>query len=633
MNPLDLSPGQLAAYMENLPEEKLKEFMTYIQVLDKRKYYQINPLDWFEDRLGISKHTIKWSLNPGYAGKVEVGVPRTMDDGMVIPNGWDGTPDPIYAAAMGLAGWRDVVAQSSTGTGKTFLAALITLWFLDVFPNSKVITVAPKEDQLKINLWPEIHKFEEKFKEEKPDAKFNVLSIELTKNWRAEGFVASVKAGEEVSSRAAGVHAEHMLWIIDETQGVDAAILAAIENTSTAPHNLRLALGNPRHKEDSLHKLYLREDFVSIQVSSYDHPNIVLNEPDEDLRNHNIVVPGAISWKSILQRRIEYGPDVEYYNNNPTYKALVRGIVPAGSELSMFTEKTLDVLDEFFGTIDKPADTAPQPIIERDLRPYDDNILEGVTHVYKAAEHTHTSRYVLFCDVAEDTGKGDWHACVVLDRITLQIVAFCRMRGQREDYIKEILWLAEFYKIFEVATGKYHYPIVNWERNAGGALHLVAEFADYPMLYITRSYESEEDQDLKKTKGWHTNGKTRPDMMRELKTWSSNLKNKPHLIPSILFLEEMKTFVWDEKKRRFQHMARSHDDLLLATSGSLITHKLLPNPVKLDQSDPTKVQNPHHRRVNQLKRKAMRNKTVEKGKTPWHNVKLKPSTRLTASRR
>lgn len=617
MNIANLTAGQLASYVENLPEADLHEFLAIVSTLDKRLYYQLNPLDWIEERLGIPKHTLRWSLNPGYSEKIRVGEKRIMDDGTVIPNGWDGTPDPIYAAAMGLAGWRDVVMQSSTGTGKTFFAAIITLWFLDVFPDSKVITVAPKEDQLKINLWGEIHKFKDNFMEEKPDCKFNVLSIEITKNWRAEGFVAAVSAGEEVSSKAAGIHAEHMLWIIDETQGVDNAILEAIENTCTAPHNLRLALGNPRHKEDSLHKLYLREDFVSIQVSSYDHPNIVLNDPEEDMREHNIVVPGAVSWKSIKQRRTKYGPEAKYYNNHPTYKALVRGIVPAGGELSLFTEKTLEVLQKRLGTLKKPAKNAPVPILER----FPDG--EGHTRIYKAPEHTHLSRYILFGDVAEDTGKGDWHACIVLDRITMEIVAYCHMRGHRNAYVDEILFLAQYYRVFEVKTGKYHDPIVNWERNAGGALHLVKKFADYPMLYIGRKYDTAEDQDMKKTKGWFT-GTNRKEMIQELEEWGLTLSTYPERVPSITILEEMKVFVWDEKKRRFQHMAGKHDDIMMATAGVLITHKLLPNPVELDQSDPTQLTD-HEKRVSQLQRKQTRltNKRTTGKKTRWHNVKLK----------
>ena len=624
MNLANLTPGQLTAYMENLPEKELNELLAIISTLDKRLYYQLNPLDWIEDRLGIPKHTLRWSLNPGYTDKIKEGVPRVMDDGVVIPNGYDGTPDPIYATAMALAGWRDVVVQSSTGTGKTFLAALITLWFLDVFPDSKVITLAPKEDQLKLNLWGEIHKFQDQFLSEKPKAKFNVLSIEINKHWRAEGFVAAVSAGEEVSSKAAGMHAEHMLFIIDETQGVDKAILEAIENTCTAPHNLRLALGNPRHKEDQLHQLYLREDFVSIRVSSYDHPNVVLNDPAKDVREHDIIVPGAISWKSIDQRRKKYGPEPDYYNNNPTYKALVRGMVPAGSELSLFTEKTLDVLGNRLGTIKKPAKNAPVPILERQPNG------EGTTQIFKPTEHTHISRYIMFGDVAEDTGKGDWHACVVLDRITKEVVALTHMRGHREEYVKEILWLAEYYKVFEVKTAKYHYPIVNWERNAGGALHLVKDFADYPMLYMARSYESEDDQKLKKVKGWFTSGKSRIEMIEELKEWGHTLINAPNRMPSIRMLEEMKVFVWDEKKRRFQHMEGKQDDLMMALAGVLITHKLLPNPVKLDQSDPTKVTD-HEKRVNQLQKKMTR-KIKRETKTPWHNVKLSTKYRNVRSK-
>ena len=71
------------------------------------------------------------------------------------------------------------------------------------------------------------------------------LKIDLDDKWFAKGVVAAVSKGEEVSDKTAGAHAEHMLWILDETQGIAPSIIAAIENTCTAPHNLRLFLGEP----------------------------------------------------------------------------------------------------------------------------------------------------------------------------------------------------------------------------------------------------------------------------------------------------------------------------------------------------------------------------------------------------
>lgn len=612
LNSLQL--GDIIAGVEQLEEQQRAEAMLLLKTISERRFYQLNPINWIEDNLGISKETIKWSLNPGYEA-LDAG-PRIMDDGTVIPKGWDGTRDPLFAAMEALASWRNVVVQSSTGTGKTFLAALATLWFLDVFPNSKVFTVAPKEDQLKDNLWGEISRFKEIFRGGANIKDFMSLEIRLSEIWKAKGVVAAVRAGEEVSSKTAGAHAEHMLWILDETQGIEKAILEAIENTCTAPHNLILALGNPRHKEDSLHKMYLREDFVSIQVSSYDHPNIVMNSSSSDIRTHNIIVPGAVSWKSIFTRRTKYGPEAQYYNNNPTYKALVRGIVPAGAELSMFTEKTLEILDNHM------EKDAPVPVYERIHQPRNGKHLEGFTRVYEYPLHTHSNRYVLFGDVAEDSGRGDWHACIVLDRITKKVVALIHMRGHREEYVDEILAMADRYKVFDPGMKAYSLPIVNWERNAGGALHLVKKFADYPNLYIHRSYTTADDQKFKDNIGWFTHGGNREEMLQELEDWSYTLIERKDRIPDATIVAEMKTLVWNEKNRRFEHMPGKHDDIMMALAGALITDKLLPDPVELKVPNENGVTYPEHsimiQRMNRIGSKRRRNA----GMTSWDTAKI-----------
>lgn len=625
---LDLDYNEMVYFIESMGAAEKTEFLEIVRTLDERRFYQLNPVQWIEDKLGIRRETIIWSLNPGY-DKLDQG-PRIMDDGFVIENGWDGTKDPIYAILQGLASWRDVVVESSTGTGKTFVAALAALWFLAVFPYSKVIMVAPKEDLLKVNLWGEIHRLKSKFLVHYPKADFMKLEIRMDDNWIALGFVAAVSADEEVSNKAAGFHAEHMLWIMDETQGIDPAILAAIENTCTDRHNLRLALGNPRSTEDPLHQLFKRSDFLSIRISSLDHPNIVSNDPAVDLKQHNIVVPGAVSWKSIFSRRVVYGPEPEYYNNNATYKALVRGLVPAGSEFSLFTERAIETVQQNLELhrITEAVDPYFHPVYEEILAPSDHRPLEGFVRIYKPAVNTHFNRYLLFGDVAEDNAKGDWHACVVLDRVTLEIVALIHMRGDRTEYAKRILFMADHYKIYDWRQDVFHLPVVNWERNSSGALHLIDEFSAYPNLYINRKYDNpataENGTIVKATdqRGWFTHSSNRPEMTNELGEWGYTLVNNPHRVPDTAILKEMKTFAWNEKKNRYQHLNGQHDDIMMATAGALLTHKILPKPIEMAFPPETEFDDPRYVKRSQLQRKQRLNKLNSRKGGVWNSKKL-----------
>jgi len=82
--------------------------------------------------MGENPADFKWSMYKGYED-----------------HEWDGDVDPLYNAWMALRDNHNVGIESSTGVGKTFLASRIIFWFLDVFPNSLIVTVGPTSRQLR----------------------------------------------------------------------------------------------------------------------------------------------------------------------------------------------------------------------------------------------------------------------------------------------------------------------------------------------------------------------------------------------------------------------------------------------------------------------------------------------------
>ena len=265
--------------------------------------YQKRPFDWIVEKLDVDAETLRWSLDEAYRD-----------------HAWDGTPDPMAAILDALANWENVGVESGTGTGKTFLAASITLWFLACHEDSIVITVAPKEGQLKLQLWKEIGRLWPAFQHHFPKAKLldgkirMKDSVEDRETWAATAFVCGVGADEESATKAQGFHAEHMLIITEETPGINSAIMAAFENTRTDAHNQHLALGNPDHRADALHQFCLKPYVRHVRISALDHPNVVTGET---------IVPGAVSGRRVEERRDEYGRDSRLYQSR------VRGISPA----------------------------------------------------------------------------------------------------------------------------------------------------------------------------------------------------------------------------------------------------------------------------------------------------------------
>tara|TARA_R110000765_G_scaffold255634_3_gene356276 strand:- start:2254 stop:3942 length:1689 start_codon:yes stop_codon:yes gene_type:complete len=266
--------------------------------------YQKDPMGWIHEKLGVPEHTLRWSLNDGYAG-----------------HDWDGTVDPLAGVLEALAEWKDVGVESGTGTGKTFLGAAVVLWFLACWEDSIVVTAAPKLAQLTKHIWKEIGVLWPRFLEHFPEAELLASGaihmrpgIEERESWAATAFGCGVGAAEASATKAQGWHAEHMLILTEETPGVHPAIMVAFENTCSAPHNLRLAFGNPDFEEDELHQFCLQPHVTHVRVSALDHPNVVADESS--------LVPGAVSKEAIERRR-------DLYAHIPAmYQSRVRGISP-----------------------------------------------------------------------------------------------------------------------------------------------------------------------------------------------------------------------------------------------------------------------------------------------------------------
>lgn len=291
-------------------ETEEKDVDRQLPQLEPMSEYATEPEKFMVDKLGIPQRTLRWSMNPGYDS-----------------HQWDGTPDPLLALVRGLAEWHDVCVEAGTGTQKSYTAAAAILWFLASFFEARVFTFAPKEEQLRSFIWMEINKLWPRFIVLFPTAVITDLRIrmrgERDSAWGAQGYSVAQKAGEDSSTKAQGMHAPHMLLVYEETPGIPVPVIEAGENTCTAPHNLRLALGNPDHQLDGLHLFghdeygLVRPRMRAIRISALDHPNVVAKDDS--------IVPGAASSLSIERRRLRYGTE------HRMFRSRVRGISPAES--------------------------------------------------------------------------------------------------------------------------------------------------------------------------------------------------------------------------------------------------------------------------------------------------------------
>lgn len=283
--------------------------------------YQKDPLLWLKERFGESTTNMQWSKFPEYEGHV-----------------WDGSKDPFVNAWLDISKGLDVGIESCTGAGKTYYASRIALWFLDVFPDSLVVTIGPTFSQLKDNLWSEISKGFKSFKKIRQSAALTGLRLSVMggtddKSWQmiaryalANSRTQSGEDAEKSMTKAAGFHRKDMLFLIDEAPGVADPMWNSIYQTMTGGNNIIAAFGNPDSEIDALHRFCMKKTTKHYIVSGYDHPNVVIGRE---------IIEGAVTRKSIQKRMDDYGENSNFFNSR------VRGLCPSRGKNSLFDLKML----------------------------------------------------------------------------------------------------------------------------------------------------------------------------------------------------------------------------------------------------------------------------------------------------
>ena len=125
-----------------------------------------------------------------------------------------------------------ISVRTCNGAGKTSrLLTIATLWFMAVYPRSLVINTSGSYRQLRYQLWPELQKYENKFKDSTwrdGNIKFKngsqYLAFSTDQPGRAEGF-----HGNPDQLYKLGQHNGPLLVLVDEAKSVPENIFDALE--------------------------------------------------------------------------------------------------------------------------------------------------------------------------------------------------------------------------------------------------------------------------------------------------------------------------------------------------------------------------------------------------------------------
>lgn len=205
-------------------------------------------------------------------------------------------------------------------TGKSFGAAVLTCHHIDTHPvgQARAITTAPSGHQVRGVLWVEINALHERATERGNPLPGRVNQTE----WWIGSYQAGIgrKPNEYRADQFAGFHARYPLVILDEADGLDAAMWEGIEALLTNRKAKLFAIGNPLDPGSVFAKI--RKDWEAGAtnyhgiVVPYDKtPNFTGEEVSEYVRDV------LLSREWVENRRIMWG-DAEKAIADPEYQPL-----------------------------------------------------------------------------------------------------------------------------------------------------------------------------------------------------------------------------------------------------------------------------------------------------------------------
>jgi hypothetical protein len=163
-----------------------------------------------------------------------------------------------------------VLCKASHSVGKTFLCAVLTSYWFDVFPDSSVvITTAPTSRDVKDLLWTEIRAL-------RGTANLGGFrgnsAPELWEhhNHFAKGFTA------EYSESFQGRHRKHMLFIFDESIRIASDFWTTTKTMFKPDGGLHawVVIGNPTDTSTQMYDEDQSGNWTTFEMSSLDHPNL-----------------------------------------------------------------------------------------------------------------------------------------------------------------------------------------------------------------------------------------------------------------------------------------------------------------------------------------------------------------------
>lgn len=217
----------------------------------------------------------------------------------VEPDEWQ--KDVLMAFAVN----NRIAMQSSKGVGKSAILSWCAWNFLLTRSHPKIVATSISWDNLSDGLWTEMAKWHNKsefLKQKFEWTKTRIFSKDHPETWYMSARTWSKGADSNQQANVlAGIHADYVLFVLDEVGGIPDGVMAAAEAGLASGIETKIIMaGNPTHLEGPLYRAATSERHLW-------HVTEITSDPDSVKRSTRV----SLQWAK--EQRDKYGQDSPWY--------------------------------------------------------------------------------------------------------------------------------------------------------------------------------------------------------------------------------------------------------------------------------------------------------------------------------
>lgn len=269
--------------------------------------------------------------------------------------------------------FKYTAVKTCNAVGKSFIAAVIVVTFLMLFPGSVVVTTAPTWRQVTDVLWREIATTVKRAKYKLTEAEVTQAGLSIDTDWFAVGL--STKRPENFF----GYHADHILVVVDEAGGVEEPIFKGVAAITPNANARVLLIGNPTEPSGTFYDAFTKPElgYNCFTVSAFDTPNftdtgirdletlLATFTPPEGVTqaewtakvNLDLEEKMNPTYRGLIAPSVVYSRYFEWGTDSPAWQSLVMGEFPSQADQALIPTNLVTMAMNMYGTDDETGET------------------------------------------------------------------------------------------------------------------------------------------------------------------------------------------------------------------------------------------------------------------------------------